>query len=73
MRRLLHTLPNNNYLKRLSTLKKLIVKDVQVGAAPAEYAEHWKAPAIVESTLKYTAVIFRKTFNSPETTERGDP
>ena len=32
--------------------------------APDEHAEHWKAPEIVESALKYMALIFRKTFNS---------
>ena len=47
-----------------STPKKLIVKKVQVGCAPAEHAEHWKAPEIVESALKYMALIFRKAFNS---------
>ena len=44
--------------------KKLIVEEVQVGGAPAERAEHWKAPERVDSTLKYTALTFRKTFNS---------
>ena len=47
-----------------STPKKLIVEEVQVGGAPAELTEHWKAPEIIESTLKYTALTFRKTFNS---------
>ena len=37
---------------------------MQVGGAPAEHAEHWKAPEIVESALNYTALTFRKTFNS---------
>ena len=37
---------------------------MSVGGAPAEHAEHWKAPEIVESALKYTACTFRKTFNS---------
>ena len=46
-----------------STPKTLIVEEVQVGGAPDEQAEHWKAPEIVESALKYTAVT-RKTFNS---------
>ena len=41
-----------------------MVKEVQVGGAAAECAEHWKAPEIVESALKYTELIFRKTFNS---------
>ena len=48
----------------LSTPKKLMVEEVQVGDAPAEHAEHWKAPEIVESALKYTALTFRKAFNS---------
>ena len=47
-----------------STPKKLMAEEVQVGGASAEHAEHWKAPEILESTLKYMAVIFRKTFNS---------
>ena len=47
-----------------STPKKLMVEEVQVGGAPAEHAEHWKAPEIVESALKYTALTFRKAFNS---------
>ena len=46
-----------------STPKKLMVEEVQVGSAPAEYAEHWKAPEIVNSPLKYTALTFRKIFN----------
>ena len=45
----------------LSKPKKLIVEKIQVGGAPAE---HWKAPEIVGSALKYTALTFRKTFNS---------
>ena len=32
-----------------STPKKLMVKEVKVGGAPAEYVEHRKAPEIVES------------------------
>ena len=47
-----------------STPKKLMVEEVQVGIAPADHTEHWKAPEIVESTLKYTALTFRKAFNS---------
>ena len=35
-----------------------------MGGAPAEYVELWKAPEIVESALKYTALTFRKAFNS---------
>ena len=37
---------------------------MQVGDTPTEYAEHWKAPEIVKSALKSTALIFRKKFNS---------
>ena len=48
----------------ISTPKKLMVEEVQVGCAPAEHAEHWKAPEIVEFALKYTALTFRKAFNS---------
>ena len=29
----------------------MVVEEVQVGGAPAEHAEHWKAPEIVESAL----------------------
>ena len=47
-----------------STLKKLVVEEMQVGVITAEHAEYWKAPEIVESTLKYTVLSFRKTFNS---------
>ena len=46
------------------TPKKLMVEGVWVGGAPTEHAEHWKAPEIVESALKYTAITFRKTFDS---------
>ena len=41
-----------------------MVEEVQVGSAPTERAEHWKAPEIVESALKYTALTVRKTFDS---------
>ena len=41
-----------------------MVEEVQVGGAPAEQAGHWKAPEIVESALKYTALSFRKAFKS---------
>ena len=37
---------------------------MQVGGAPAEDAELWKEPEIVESALNCTALTFRKTFNS---------
>lgn len=47
-----------------STPQKLMVEEVHVGGAPAEHAEHWNAPEIVESALKYTALTFTKTFNS---------
>ena len=29
----------------------MVVEEVLVGGAPAEHAEHWKAPEMVESTL----------------------
>ena len=48
----------------LSTLKKLVVEEMQVGVIAAEHAEYWKAPEIVESTLKYMVLSIRKTFNS---------
>ena len=35
---------------RPSTPKKLMVEEVQVGGAPAEHTEHWKAPEIVHSS-----------------------
>ena len=41
-----------------------MVEEVQVNVAPGERVEHWKAPEIVESTLKYTALTFRKAFNT---------
>ena len=47
-----------------SVPKILILEEVQVGGALTEHAEHWKAPEIVESALKYTALTFKKAFNS---------
>ena len=47
-----------------STPTKLMVDEAQVGSARIENAEHWKAPEIKETTLKYTALTFRKTFDS---------
>ena len=41
-----------------------MVEEVQAGGAPAEHVELWKALEIVESALKYTALTFRKVFNS---------
>ena len=41
-----------------------MVEETQVGDKPAEHAEHWKAPEIVGSTLKYMALTFRKVFNT---------
>ena len=52
-----------------SAPKKLMPEEVQVGGAPAEHAEHWKVPKVVESALKYTALTFRKAFNS---SNKGD-
>ena len=46
-----------------STSKKLMAQKVQVGGAPAEHAEHWKVPEIVESALKFTALTFWEAFN----------
>ena len=45
-------------------LKKMMAEKVQVGIAPAEYFEHWKTLEIVEPALKYTALTFRKAFNT---------
>ena len=47
-----------------STPKKFMVEEVQVGGAPDKHAELWQAPEMVASTLKYTALTLRKTFNS---------
>ena len=47
-----------------STPTKLMVEEAQVGGAPVEHSERWKAPEIVEPALKYTALTFRKAFNS---------
>ena len=47
-----------------STPKKLMVEEVQVGYAPAEHIEDWKAPEITESALKCTALTFTKAFNT---------
>ena len=41
-----------------------MVEELEVGGATTEHAEHWKAPEIVESALKYTALTFRMAFNS---------
>ena len=41
-----------------------MVEKVQVGGAPAEHFEHWKTLEIVEPALKYTALTFRKAFNT---------
>ena len=35
-----------------------------MGGAPAENFENWKASEIVEPALKYTALTFRKAFNT---------
>ena len=47
-----------------STPKKLMVEEVQVGGAPAKHAGHWKVPEIVEPTIRYTALTFKKAFSS---------
>ena len=46
-----------------SAPKKLMVEKVLVGSAPAEHIEHCKSAEIVESTLKDTALTFRKASN----------
>ena len=47
-----------------STPKELMVEEVQLRGAPATHVEHWNAPEIVESALKYMALTFRKAFNT---------
>ena len=47
-----------------STPKRLKVEEVQVGGTPTEHVEHWRAPEIVQSALKYTALTFKKAFNN---------
>ena len=49
---------------RPSIPKKLMVEEVQVSGAPVEHVKHWKAPEIVESALKYTALTFREAFKT---------
>ena len=41
-----------------------MLEEVEVSDAPTEHVEHWKAPDIAESALKYTALTFRKIFDS---------
>ena len=41
-----------------------MVEGIQLNGAPTEQADHWKAPEIVESALQYTALTFRKAFDS---------
>ena len=41
-----------------------MLEEVEVSDAPTEHVEHWKAPDIAESALKYTALSFRKIFDS---------
>ena len=41
-----------------------MVEEVQLRGAPAKHVEHWNAPEIVESALKYMALTFRKAFNT---------
>ena len=47
-----------------SAPKKLMVEEVQVGGASTDHVEQWKVPERLESALKYTALIFRKTFDN---------
>ena len=35
-----------------------------MGGGSTDHVEQWKVPEILESALKYTALIFRKTFDS---------
>ena len=41
-----------------------MVMKVQVGGAPAEHAEHWKATETVEPAINYMAITFSKAFSS---------
>ena len=41
-----------------------MVEEVQVGDAPTEHVEHWKASERVASALKYTVLTFKKAFNT---------
>ena len=54
------------------TPKKLMVEEMQVVGEPAEHTEHWKAPEIVESTLKYTALTFRHSTATTKETCSSD-
>ena len=47
-----------------SAAKKLMVEEMQVGGVAAEHTEHWKAPEIEGSALKFMALTFRKAFNN---------
>ena len=38
-----------------------MVEEVQKGGAPAEHAEYWKAPEIVEFAGKYSTAITKET------------
>ena len=63
---------------RPSAPKKLIAEEVQVGGAPAEHAEHWKAPEIKKSSLKYAAhlqedIQHKQQKRCSETIERAYP
>ena len=50
-----------------STPKKLMVEEVQVGGAPAEHVEYWKAHEIVESVLKVSPLGRHSTATIKET------
>ena len=41
-----------------------MVEELQVGGTPIKHVKYWKAPRIVEFTLKYTVPTFRKAFDS---------
>ena len=77
VRRLLHTLPNGNYVKwqwmdpywrmdpqYLRNRWWRRCKLVVQLLLVVQHAEHWKAPEMVESALMYTALTFRKEFKS---------
>ena len=60
---------------RPSTPKKLMVEKVQVGGAPAEYVEHWKAPwnSRVSLKLHSSHIEYQQQQRRPATIERGYP
>ena len=52
----------DNYVKR-PRIDNFITEQVGGSAVPNEHSETWRAPELVESTLKRTAVTYRKEFD----------